>query len=218
MDTLVSFNQIKNVRRMQIGTVFQIPNRDGLMYRVMRGDSLSSISVKFDVTVNALLDANNLENTNITVGQDLFIPEAKMDSTALKIAIGEAFANPVWGRFTSGYGMRNDPFTGVLRFHNGIDLSNAPGTPIRAAMEGRVARVESQIGNYGKYIILVHPGGYQTLYAHLDSFSVSVGQWVNQGQIIGKLGNTGRSTGPHLHFSIFRNGKALNPLDHLANL
>jgi murein DD-endopeptidase MepM/ murein hydrolase activator NlpD len=218
MDTLISFNQINNVRKMQVGTVLKIPNRDGLMYRVKRGDSLSAISARNSISINALLDANDLDSTELQIGQDLFLPGARMDPYELRLAIQEAFARPVLGRFTSNYGMRNDPFTGILRFHNGVDLANAVGTPIYAAMDGVVKRVETQLGYYGKYVIIGHPNGYQTLYAHLNSFNVRVGQQVSRGQKIGEMGNTGRSTGPHLHFSIFQNGKSINPLDQIPNL
>jgi murein DD-endopeptidase MepM/ murein hydrolase activator NlpD len=111
--------------------------------------------------------------------------------------------------------MRNDPFTGRRRFHNGIDLAGPIGTPIGAAMPGTVVHTEAQTGNYGKFVIVRHDGGFQTLYAHLDSFAVRKGQYVSQGQTIGSMGNTGRSTGPHLHFSIIRNGSFVDPLGFL---
>jgi len=215
MDTIISFNNIPDVRRMQVGQRLMIPSRDGLRYQVQRGDSLESIAQRNSTTVNALLDANDLSTDVISVGTSLFIPNARLSSLDLAFAIGEVFAYPTVGRFTSGFGFRPDPFTGQRRFHNGIDLANAIGTPIRASMAGRVVHIESQVGNYGKFIILQHARGYQTLYAHLDSFAVSVGQYVNQGQLIARMGNTGRSTGPHLHFSIIQNGNFIDPLRYL---
>ncbi len=215
MDTLVSFNQIQDVRRLQVGTTFRIPNRDGLLHKVQRGDSVSGIAAEYGSSVNALLDANDMASSTIAVGDVLFVPEAKMNQTELKLILGELFVYPVRGRFTSGFGMRNDPFTGQRRFHNGIDLAGPIGTPIGAAMPGTVAHIETQIGNYGKFVILRHDGGFQTLYAHLDDFSVRKGQYVSQGQTVGIMGNTGRSTGPHLHFSIIRNGSFVDPLGFL---
>jgi len=215
LDTLISFNQIKDARRIQIGDSYRIPNRDGLLYEVRSGDSLGAIASKYGTTVNAILDANDMRSKAITVGQVIFVPEARMNATELKLILGELFRNPTLGRFTSGFGMRPDPFTGLPRFHNGIDLANVPGTPIRAAGSGSVVHIESQIGNYGRFIILRHDGGFQTLYAHLDSFDVRVGQFVYQGDVIGRMGNTGRSTGPHLHFSVIRNGRFVNPLNYL---
>jgi murein DD-endopeptidase MepM/ murein hydrolase activator NlpD len=111
--------------------------------------------------------------------------------------------------------MRSDPFTGLPRFHNGIDVANRIGTPIRAAASGRVVHVESQIGNYGRFVIVRHPDGFQTLYAHLNDFSVRTGEYVDRGEVLGVMGNTGRSTGPHLHFSVIHNGTFVNPLRYL---
>jgi murein DD-endopeptidase MepM/ murein hydrolase activator NlpD len=215
MDTLVSFNQIQDVRRLQVGTTFRIPNRDGLLHKVERGDNLSGIAAEYGSSVNAILDANDLASSTIAVGDVLFVPGATMNQTELKLILGELFVYPVRGRFTSGFGMRNDPFTGQRRFHNGIDLAGPIGTPIGAAMPGTVVHIESQIGNYGKFVILRHDGGFQTLYAHLDGFRVRKGEYVSQGQTVGTMGNTGRSTGPHLHFSIIRNGSFVDPLSFL---
>lgn len=215
MDTLVSFNQIDDVRRMRVGDRYRIPNRDGLLYTVRGGDSLLSIADAHGTETNAILDANDMISSEISAGEVIFVPNARMNETDLKLILGELFAYPVRARFTSGFGMRNDPFTGVRRFHNGIDLAGRPGTPIRAAMAGRVVHIETQIGNYGRFVILRHDGGFQTLYAHLDGFSVRVGQYVSQGGQIGTMGNTGRSTGPHLHFSVIKNGSFVDPLEYL---
>lgn len=215
MDTLVSFNQLDDVRRMQIGQELRIPNRDGLLYTVKRGDTLESIALSYGTSATAILDANDLLSTNIRIGEVLFVPEARMNQTELAIVLGDAFRWPAQGRFTSGFGMRRDPFTGVRRFHNGIDLANVPGSGVVAAMSGTVVHIESQPGNYGRFVIVRHDKGYQTLYAHLDSWSVRVGQRVTQGQRIGNMGNTGRSTGPHLHFSIIRNGTFVDPMRYL---
>jgi murein DD-endopeptidase MepM/ murein hydrolase activator NlpD len=215
MDTLISFNRIEDVRRLQVGEVFQVPNRDGLLYTVRRGDSLSSIAQDQGTTINEILDANDLRSQTIAEGQVLFVPGARLNETERRIILGELFAWPTRGTFTSGFGMRADPFTGLPRFHNGIDLANRVGTPIRAAASGRVVHIESQIGNYGRFVIVRHPDGFQTLYAHLQDFSVRTGQYVDRGKVLGSMGNTGRSTGPHLHFSVIHNGTFVNPLRYL---
>jgi septal ring factor EnvC (AmiA/AmiB activator) len=197
------------------GQVFSIPNRDGLLHTVEVGDTLIELAEAYGSSLNAILDANSLESAEIIPGQTIFVPGARMDETDLRLALGELFIYPVSGRFTSGFGNRVDPFTGTIRFHNGVDWANAVGTPIRAAMAGTVVRVENQIGNYGKFIIIEHPKGFQTLYAHLNTINVRRGQYVSQNQIIGLMGNTGRSTGPHLHFTIFRNSVPVDPLTYL---
>ncbi|AHC14614.1 M23 family metallopeptidase [Salinispira pacifica] len=215
MDTLISFNQIRDVRRMQVGQSLQIPNRDGLLHHVEQGDSLSALSDEYGSSLNAILDANSLDSETISPGDTIFIPGVKMNQTDLKLVLGELFIYPASGRFTSGFGYRADPFTGARRFHNGVDWANRVGTPIKASMAGTVVHVESQIGNYGRFVIIQHPRGFQTLYAHMDSIAVSRGEYVSQGEMIGRMGNTGRSTGPHLHFSLIRNGNFVDPLAYL---
>jgi len=214
--TLLSMNPIEDVRRLLPGTRLSIPDRDGLLHAVQPGESLYSIASSYGVGVPAILDANDLDTTVLQVADSLFIPGAEMDEEEYLLAIGELLNWPVRNfRFTSGYGMRTDPFTGEWRMHTGIDLANAVGTPIGAARGGRVVHVEASAGTYGNLVIIDHGGGTRTLYAHLDSFAVSTGQYVAPGQLIGRMGNTGRSTGPHLHFSVTRNGRWEDPLKHL---
>lgn len=210
LGTVISFNRIQNVKRIQVGMELTIPNQDGLLYTVARGDSLSLIAQKTGVSYNDLLDANNLESPVVQPGQKLFLPGATLSRVELRSALGEMFIMPAQGRLTSGYGYRKDPFTGVRRFHNGIDIANASGTPIKAVMEGRVSDVGYH-SSYGNYIVISHDGGYQTMYAHLLSYRVAKGQRVSQGQSIAQMGNTGYSTGTHLHFSVFRRNIPVDP-------
>lgn len=210
LGTLISFNNIRNVKRIQVGMKLTIPNQDGLLYTVVRGDSLGLISRRTGVTYEALLDANNLDSPVIQPGQKLFIPGANLAGAQLRQALGELFIMPARGRLTSGFGYRRDPFTGLRRFHNGIDIANASGTSIRAAMEGRVSDVGYH-SSYGNYVVLSHEGGYQTMYAHLISYKVKKGQRVSQGESIAQMGNTGYSTGTHLHFSVFLRNNPVDP-------
>jgi murein DD-endopeptidase MepM/ murein hydrolase activator NlpD len=99
--------------------------------------------------------------------------------------------------------------------HTGIDLANGIGTRVTAARSGRVVYVDQASAAYGRMVIIDHGMGFRTLYGHLNSYSVQVGQWVETGQTIGRMGNTGRSTGSHLHFSVIRNGLWEDPLLHL---
>lgn len=215
--TILSMNPVDDVRRLLPGTVLSIPDRDGLFHAVQPGESLSRIASTYEVPVYRILDANNLETDVLQVGDTLFIPGARMAMEDYLLAIGELLSWPVRSfRFTSGFGMRLDPITRQWRMHNGIDLANAIGTPVLAARSGRVVHVEPNSGTYGHLIILDHGNGIRTLYAHLDSFAVSAGQWVSTGQMIGRMGNTGRSTGPHLHFSVIRNGRWIDPMGQLV--
>lgn len=120
------------------------------------------------------------------------------------------FALPMSGQMTSGYGYRRHPMGGGEKFHHGIDIANKEGSDVGAAAAGTVSRVGYN-GSYGRYIIVTHGGGYETLYAHLSRQLVRSGQEVDQGQIIGREGDTGRSTGPHLHFEIHKNGHSVDP-------
>jgi murein DD-endopeptidase MepM/ murein hydrolase activator NlpD len=214
LDTVISFNRIQDVRKLPAGTHLKLPNQNGLLYTVRRGDSLATIARAYAVSAEAIADVNDLESATIHPGQELFIPGARMRQFELKKILGELFVYPTAGRLSSSFGMRPDPFTRVRRFHNGIDLAGPPGTHVVAAMEGKVAKIGVH-PTYGRYIIISHSGGYQTWYAHLQKALVEQGKTVAQGQLIGEMGNTGYSTGPHLHFSIFKDGSPVDPLKFL---
>ena len=117
---------------------------------------------------------------------------------------------PVPGRITSGYGMRMHPILGYARFHRGVDIGAAWGTPIMAATDGRVASAGWGAG-YGNMVQLNHAGGLSTRYGHMSRVAVRAGQTVRQGQVIGYVGSTGMSTGPHLHYELYRNGQLTDP-------
>ncbi len=119
-----------------------------------------------------------------------------------------------WIKLTSPYGYRTHPVTGKYKFHNGVDLANDKGTPIKAARSGYVT-VATYGSTYGYYVTINHGDGYSSLYAHMTHYTVSKGDYVSRGQVIGYMGSTGRSTGPHLHFSIFYNGSSVNPMNYI---
>ncbi len=121
---------------------------------------------------------------------------------------------PVFGRITSKFGYRRDPFNGKIDFHRGVDIRAPYGTPVRSTASGKVIYA-GWLGPYGKAVVIKHKYGYQTLYGHLSKIKVRAGQRVKEGQIIGYVGSTGRSTGPHLHYEIRRYGKLLNPKKYL---
>jgi len=116
-------------------------------------------------------------------------------------------------RIASGYGWRSDPFTKVKKFHNGMDFSAPRGTPVYATGDGRVERSDNRATGYGNHIRVNHGYGYTSLYAHLYKFNVRVGQSVKRGDVIGFVGSTGRSQGPHLHYEIFKDGEHINPIN-----
>ncbi|WP_151059932.1 M23 family metallopeptidase [Borreliella turdi] len=214
-ETLISFNEIKDVRSIKPNSVIKVPNMKGIVYVVKKNDSISSIASAYNVPKVDILDSNNLDNEVLFLGQKLFIPGGRLPKDFLKEVLGETFIYPVQGVITSGYGYRPDPFTRVISFHNGIDIANLANTPIKASREGIVVTVGFNAGGYGKYVVISHSNGFQTLYAHLNSFAVKVGEKVSRGAVIGYMGSTGYSTGNHLHFTIFKNGKTENPMKYL---
>lgn len=214
IDTVVSWNGLRDARNLSAGSSLDIPNRDGIRYVVRRGDSLRGIARSAGVEFNGILDANMLRSSVITVGQQLFLPDARMNPSELSRILGSLFMYPVRGRISSPFGERPNPFSGIETYHNGVDIASMLGTPVLAAMAGTVAGVGFNT-TYGNYVIIKHSSVYQTLYGHMSRSSVSKGQKVEQGQKIGELGATGVVTGPHLHFSIFRSGQPVDPLRFL---
>ena len=214
LDTIISFNDIKRERDLKPGRELIIPNRSGIRYVVRRGDSLSRIAMRHGVSQAAVLESNEMESSTIAPGQSLLIPDVGLSENARNRVLGQLFVRPARGPITSGYGYRNDPVTGLRKFHNGIDIANQRGTPVVAAMSGTVVKAGYN-GNYGRYLILRHAEGFQTLYAHLDQALVTVGDRIRQGQQVGEMGNTGYSSEDHLHFSIFLDGAHVDPTEHL---
>ena len=116
-------------------------------------------------------------------------------------------------RMASGYGWRIDPFTKKRRRHFGMDFSAVRGTPVYATGNGIIKRADNRAAGFGKHIRIDHGFGYVSIYAHLDKYNVKRGQKVKRGEIIGFVGNTGRSVAPHLHYEIVKDGKKINPIN-----
>ena len=121
---------------------------------------------------------------------------------------------PAARQISSPFGYRKDPFTRQRRFHTGIDIAGPKKSPVVATAHGRVV-FAGRNGNYGKTVIIDHGSGYQTRYAHLARIKTKKGKRVKRGEVIGKLGQTGRATGPHLHYEVRRNGKPVDPRPYL---
>ena len=214
--TLISVNDISNVRQLAAGQKLKIPSIDGIIYTVKSGDSINSIVEKNKISLKELLDVNDLTSEVLHAGQQLFLPRAALDQKTLKTAMGDRFILPLSAKFrwSSPYGWREDPIAHVRSFHTGTDMACPTGTPILASMSGKV--ITTGVNRvYGNYVIIDHGNGYQTLYAHMSKIIAQKGQWVSQGTRIGLVGSTGYSTGPHLHFTVYKNGKMINPLSVL---
>lgn len=207
-------------------TIIEAPvanRKNTITYTVDPGDTLSTIGWKYGLRISTIKTANNLRSDNIRPGQTLKLPPQDVSATVLAGLQKTTSANSVtpfkgtFGRPTRGWDISQwFGHTSFERWHTGIDLTSRSGTAILASASGKVIKVSRGWGGgYGNHIIISHGNSYTTLYGHLSSFSVSNGQWVNQGQQIGVMGSTGWSTGTHLHFEIRKNGSAQNPMSYL---
>ncbi len=116
-------------------------------------------------------------------------------------------------RMASGFGYRTDPFTKVRKMHEGMDFTANTGTPIFATGDGVIQRADNTASGYGNHVVISHGFGYETLYGHLSKYNCRAGQRVKRGDVIGYVGSTGRSEGPHLHYEVHKNGEVVNPLN-----
>ncbi|SHM84701.1 peptidoglycan DD-metalloendopeptidase family protein [Flavobacterium chilense] len=116
-------------------------------------------------------------------------------------------------RMASGFGYRIDPFTKVRKMHNGMDFTANTGTPVYATGDGVVERADNSASGFGNHVVIRHGFGYESLYAHLSKYNCRAGQHVKRGDVIGYVGSTGRSEGPHCHYEVHKDGKVVNPLN-----
>jgi len=214
-DAIIASNGIANARLLLEGAILRIPNIDGIPYTIQGGDTLAIIAKNFGIPLEVILDANDLQSDVIIPGTVIFLPGARMQKEDLKLALGELFTYPLKNfRTTSPFGWRIDPISGVRRYHAALDMAAPTGTPVMAAMDGTVSATGYN-STYGNYIIMKHSNNYQSLYAHLNTLGVKKGEFAAQGKKIGEVGSTGYSTGPHLHFQVFKNSQPINPLEVL---
>ncbi|ABR30065.1 peptidoglycan-binding protein [Thermosipho melanesiensis] len=198
---------------LKIGEVIKIPQPPGIMYEVQQGDSLYSIALRFFTTVDRIKDANELKSNYIYVGQKLFIP---LDYVGMAFNIyDKSFMWPVFGKISSTYGWRIHPIYKKRSFHSGVDISAPMGTPIFSATDG-VVKFAGEYGGYGLAVIVDY-GKYDIVYGHMSKICVYKGQKISKGELIGRVGSTGISTGPHLHFEVRINGKHTNPMAYLPS-
>ena len=210
-DTLISVNNVKNTRLLQIGQVLKIPNQDGINYPVEKGDTLESIAEKYNTQVSTIRTVNEFFQDTVQSGMSLFIPGARMDWVNRQEINGDLFIWPCAGYISSNYGYRQNPFNEAERqFHSGLDIGAPLGASIKAAMAGRVYYVGYD-DSFGNFVILSHHSGYRTLYAHMSVVRTKAGAYVETGERIGDVGVTGATTGPHVHFTVYKNGVTVNP-------
>ena len=204
-----------------------VPGRQGREYVAVLARAITlagglSVEDKFDLIVER--DADGAFGQLLYVGLDRV---GRADVALLKWTDGKSIlwinadgvggensagmTRPVQGRLTSGYGSRFHPILGSARFHKGVDLAAASGTPIVAAADGRIVAAGWH-GGYGRQVAIAHGGGIQTSYSHMSRIGVASGEAVRRGQVIGYVGSSGLSTGPHLHYEVYKNGRPVNPM------
>lgn len=213
-DTIISVNNIHQSRLIQIDQYLKIPSMPGIIYTVKKnGETAESIAEKYEVSAEKFIRVNKLEkNASLIAGQTLFVPDAQLDWVTRQEINGDLFHKPIHSRYylSSYYGWRSSPFSGKRSYHSGIDMACPQGTPVYAALSGTVTSVGYN-SVYGNFVIITHHSGYKTLYGHMSKQLVTRGKRVDTSTKIGLVGSTGLSTGPHLHFTVYKFGKTVNP-------
>jgi murein DD-endopeptidase MepM/ murein hydrolase activator NlpD len=205
METIVAMNDLPSARFLRPGQILEVPDTDGTYVSLKKGDTVSGICKKYEVELTDLVNANpGVDITGLHIGDKLFIPGSGALSHLFR------FGWPVHGRISSRYGMRLHPVYRRRMMHTGLDIAAPYGSSIRAALQGRVTFVGWK-GGYGKTVVIEHPNGYETLYGHCSTILVNRGQIVKKGERVAKVGSTGVSTGPHVHFEVRKAGKRTNP-------
>ena len=184
---------------------------DQIVHQVQRGDALSTIARMYGTDIDTIRRNNNLSGDRIFAGDELIITDYERGPFSLS---RNSLIWPVNGRISSSFGWRTHPIKKTRLFHNGLDLAVPTGTAVKAAASGEVVH-SGWMNGFGYTVIIDHGRGVETLYAHNSRVTVSKGSMVNKGQQVAVSGNTGLSTGPHLHFGVLRNEKPLNPRNYL---
>lgn len=214
-DTIISVNNVRSARTIQIGQYLKVPSMAGILYTVKKdGETVESIAKKYKIDIDKCCQVNNMEQAvALNVGSTVFVPDAKLDFLTKQEINGDLFRRPLRSRYyiSSNFGWRASPFNGSRSYHTGVDMATSQGTKVYSALAGRVTYVGYN-SVFGNHIIIEHHSNYKTLYGHLSATNVIKGQMVTSDTLIGRVGSTGMSTGPHLHFTVYKNNKLVNPV------
>ncbi len=213
--TILWANDLPRGATLKPGQTLTILPVTGVKYSVRKGDTIASIAKQFDGDVAEIVSYNGIDDGTLAVGSEIIIPNGEIaaptpaPATVKKTTVGK-IVKTITNTISAGY--YSSPLASYIKTqgihgYNGVDLADPIGTPVLASAAGDVivAKAGGYNGGYGSYIVIQHGNGSQTLYAHLSAVNTSVGASVAKGQHIGAVGNSGKSTGPHLHFEI-RNG------------
>ena len=220
LNTIIGANPYLKTYEIRPGQELLIISRIGVLHRIKEDETLEQVAALYGKTAEELLAENELYK-EMSADKFLFIPHAEpVDLTPEmkeQFALRKIFTFPFkdkWHKRSSGFGFRSDPFTGEKTFHSGFDLRADYGDKICSVADG-VVTFAGDKGAFGNAVIIKHAGGYVTLYGHCEKLLVSAGKKVKKGDVIALVGSTGRSTGPHLHFTVWKNGVLVNPKPYL---
>ncbi|MGQ9844079.1 MAG: peptidoglycan DD-metalloendopeptidase family protein [Spirochaetota bacterium] len=223
IDTLIGANPLWESIVARINQKIVIPSQKGVLHFVNNVSQINEVHTLYNVPENNVLTTplffyriksliSKMEKPIAVFIKDARpIIDVMTPKLAKEFALREMFRSPLGGRLTSFFGGRVHPIFRQWGFHNGLDIAAPYGTPVGAARQGVVVS-SGWMGGYGKAVIIQHDEGFKTLYGHLSSIHVRQGQHVKAGQFIGKVGSTGWSTGPHLHFTLWQYNKLINPM------
>ena len=227
VDALKYINGLSDSSVLQVGDSLTIPPVTGLIHKVASGDTLSSIGSKYDVAPQAIADFNYiLDTSKLAIGTELVIPEGKVPQQVVPVVV------PVITPSMGTPGLAAQPSSNFCVwpssvriitqyftwYHNGVDIASPAGTampPLYACTSGVVTRSGWDPFGLGLHVRIDHGNGYETVYGHMSRIDVGYGERVSRGQVIGLMGNTGRSTGPHVHFMVIYGGVSQNPLGYM---
>lgn len=216
LESLMQKNDMDNDTILEIGATIMVPTRPlGAVHIVAPGETMAGLAQSYEMNLVDIMAVNQDKNPlALEIGDCLIIPPASKEEESAGITPSRGaklpgnLAWPITGTISSHYGNRKSGF------HHGLDIANETGTPIRAAEAGKVSFAGSR-PVYGRTVIIDHPDGKQTLYAHAQSICVAKGDKVDRGECIAYVGVSGVTTGPHLHFEVRVNNKTRDPLIYL---
>lgn len=213
-ELLAAMNDLDPEASLTAGQFLVLPFDGERTYEVEKGDTIWGIAQAFGLTVEEIMEANGITNPRtLQIGTLLTLPERRKPVLNYSHPASRrglvSFLWPVIGPITSFFGWRGE------EFHHGLDIAAEAGTPIRSAWSGTVEFSGWRNSIYGRTVILDHGRGLKTLYAHNEANLVVPGEYVEAGQVIAKVGSSGRTTGPHLHFEVWEKERPVNPLRFL---
>jgi hypothetical protein len=219
VDTIIGSNPFLKSITASVGDIIYVPDKPGVLHYIQENEMPPILSALYNIKASEIISANRIPLFGLRNGDVLYIPKVKPKVLTQKMADlyskRSVFSVPTdgWVR-NRGFGMKINPFTGKLSFHAGVDMKADKGTPIFAAADG-VVNYGGPASGYGNLIVVDHANNMQTYYGHCSAILVHNGQVVKRHQIIGRVGETGMATTPHLHFEIRTNGKPIDPMQYL---